>query len=147
MGLLQVMGIEYIGGGCLDGGGVAGRVGAIWRGGWGVKAMVASCLPTSDGCGGHLGGGVSCKVGGDGGVAEECRPRQLKNSVQVMDGAQMVVMQAVLLWEVVDFGSRLWQRRWTSFGNCRLTIKEFSIVSNLVTVNSSSFHVLFVLSI
>lgn len=55
---------DRVGGGCLGGGGVACRVGAIWRGGWGVKAMVANCLPTSDGCGGHLCGGVSCRVGG-----------------------------------------------------------------------------------
>ena len=41
-------------------------------------------------------------------MGEECRPRQLKDSVQVMDGAQVVVMQAVPLGGVVDFGSRLW---------------------------------------
>ena len=64
---------DRVGGGCL-GGGVACRVGAIWRVGWGVKAMVANSPPTSDGYGGHL-GGVSCRVKGDGGVVEECRPR------------------------------------------------------------------------
>ena len=41
-------------------------------------------------------------------MVEECRPRQLKDSVQVMDGAKVVVMQAVPLGEVVVFGSRLW---------------------------------------
>ena len=67
---------DRVGGGCLDGG-VACRVGAIWRGSWGMKAVVANSPPRSDGCGGHLGGGDSCRVGGggDGGVVEECRPR------------------------------------------------------------------------